>query len=161
LLAQRTDFSASFLSQVELGQSSPSLASLQRICAALDVELSELLREPAKQKGIPVLRRGDREALRSEWSKAAAESLLPQGKDDRLSVILLTLDAGGRTGAMPRRSATRDFAYCVRGRVALATGEMRHQLGPGDSVLLEHPGAFSWENLGQSRAEVLLVSARF
>ena len=36
LVTRPTDFSASFLSQVELGQSSPSLASLQRICADRD-----------------------------------------------------------------------------------------------------------------------------
>jgi XRE family transcriptional regulator, regulator of sulfur utilization len=159
-LAQKTGFSPSFLSQVELGQSSPSLASLQRICAALDIEMTTLLQEPSMSHGAPVLRRSERESLRSEWSRASAESLLPPGADERLTAMLVTLDPGGRTGSIPRRRGSRDFAYCARGRVALMIGEQRHQLGPGDSVLIEDTSAVSWENTGRSRAEVLLVSAR-
>lgn len=159
-LAQKTGFSPSFLSQVELGQSSPSLASLQRICAALEIEMTDLLQEPARSHDAPVLRRSERESLRSEWSRASAESLVPPGTDERLTAMLFTLDPGGRTGSIPRRRGSRDFAYCARGRVALRIDEQRHELGPGDSVLIEDSSTVSWENMGRSRAEVLLVSAR-
>jgi XRE family transcriptional regulator, regulator of sulfur utilization len=158
-LAQRTGFSPSFVSQVELGQTSPSLASLQRICDALHLELSELLREPERPRATPVLRRRDRESLRSEWSKATAASLVPSGSDDRFSALLLTLDPGGRTGAISRRRGALEFAYCIRGRVTLILGEERHEMASGDSALLQHPTA-SWDNTGRTHAEVLVVSAR-
>lgn len=159
-LAERTGFSASFLSQVELGQTSPSLSSLQRISAALDVELVDLLRDASAPRTAPVLRRNERQLIRSEWSRAAAESVLPDGAGDHLRAMLLTLDAGGRTGRIERRRGSREFAYCVRGRVGLIIDGERHELDEGDSVLLDDMPATAWENRGEGRAEILLVSAR-
>jgi XRE family transcriptional regulator, regulator of sulfur utilization len=158
-LAQRSGFSASFLSQVELGQSSPSLASLQRICDALDLDLPDLLRDPKKKRTNPVVRRTERESVRSEWSKASADSLLPDGGDDRLSVLLLTIDPAGRTGTLPMRRGVREFAHCIKGRVVLTLGTEKHELLAGDSVLVAQANA-SWENRGRHRAEVLVVSVR-
>lgn len=51
-LARRVDVSASFLSQVEQGKCQPSLETLNRISAALEVKVDYLLREeekPAKE----------------------------------------------------------------------------------------------------------------
>jgi XRE family transcriptional regulator, regulator of sulfur utilization len=158
-LAERSGFSASFLSQVELGQSSPSLASLQRITDALDLDLAELLRRPQDRPPAPIVRRSERQSLRSEWSRASAESLLPDGSDERFSAWLLTLDPGGRTGTIERRRGARELAYCVRGRVALTLGGARHELGPGDSAVLGQSAA-AWENIGKLRAEIMIVSAK-
>lgn len=158
-LALRTGFSASFLSQVELGQSSPSLASLRRICDALDVDLPELLRDPKRKRISPVVRRAERDSLRSEWSKASAESLLPNGGDHRFSALLVTLDPRGRTGAWPRRKGTADFAYCIRGHVLLRLGQDSYELSAGDSAVIDQADA-SWENRGRGRAEVIVFSAR-
>ena len=41
-LARRTGFSKSFLSQIENGKNSPSIASLKKITHALDVSIGEL-----------------------------------------------------------------------------------------------------------------------
>src|SRR5688572_14993254 len=92
-LAEKTGFSASFLSQIELGQASPSLGSLQRIADALGVTVAGLV---ANEGGAGVvLRKSARKAHRSEWSKATLESLLPAGADEKLQAILIRLDAGG------------------------------------------------------------------
>lgn len=157
-LAQRTGFSPSFLSQVELGQSSPSLASLQRICDALKVDLPDLLKTDTK-RASPVMRRAEREAVRSEWSKASAASLLPDGSDERFGALLLSIDPGGKTGAWPTRRGTKEVAYCVRGRVHLTLDDADYELSSGDSALIDSANA-SWENRGRARAEVLIVSAR-
>jgi XRE family transcriptional regulator, regulator of sulfur utilization len=158
-LAQRTGFSPSFLSQVELGQSSPSLSSLQRICDALEVELSELLRDKRRVRSSPIVRRGDRGAVRSEWSQASAESLTPTNGDDGFTALLLSIDPGGRTGMLPTRASGREFAYCIKGKVRLTLGDERHELTAGDSVVIVARDA-SWENRGRGSAEVLVVAAR-
>jgi quercetin dioxygenase-like cupin family protein len=144
---------------VELGQSSPSLASLQRICDALDVDLPDLLRDPKRGRAAPVVRKADRASVRSEWSRASAESLLPNGGDDHFTALLLTIDPGGRTGTLPVRRGVRELAYCIRGKVELTLGKERHQLSAGDSVVIERANA-SWENRGRGRAEVLVISTR-
>jgi transcriptional regulator with XRE-family HTH domain len=159
-LAQRTGFSPSFLSQVELGQSSPSLASLQRIADALTISLADLL--ATTTKGATILRRSRREAVRSEWSKASLEPLVPAGTDDRLSASLVRVDPGGKTGSVKYGAEERFFAYCVRGTINLriGTSDEPQKVEAGDSILLEGPPSVSWENRSKKAAELFIVTVR-
>jgi transcriptional regulator with XRE-family HTH domain len=47
---EQTGFSASFLSQVENGQASPSIASMERIAAALGVTLAQFFHHAEEHK---------------------------------------------------------------------------------------------------------------
>ena len=60
-IAQRSGLSESFLSQVERGRSSASIASLRRIANALGVSMADLF-EPNDLPGPRVLRRDERPA---------------------------------------------------------------------------------------------------
>src|SRR5688572_33407883 len=73
-LAERTGFSASFLSQVENGQASPSISSMERIATALGVSLGEFF-QTAETNPLPVVRADARAVLNSGWSKAQLEAL--------------------------------------------------------------------------------------
>jgi len=55
-LSELTGLSSSFLSQVERGATTPSIASLYRICSALEIPISQVLLEPRTQ--VAVVRRG-------------------------------------------------------------------------------------------------------
>ncbi len=155
-LAAKTGFSASFLSQVELGQVSPSIASLDQIAGALGVTFASLLSPPRTVSGPILQRRGARE-LRSEWSRATAHSLLPEGSDDRVGVVLVALEPKGRTGKTPEPHGGKELAVCIRGRPALLINDQRHELGPGDSIFYDAAQPMLWRNDGARPAEVLLV----
>lgn len=160
-LGELTGFSASFLSQVELGQATPSLGSLKRIADALELSMSSLLAGEREQ--LPVLRRSRRAAVRSEWSKATMESLIPASFDEQLGALLLRLDARGRSGATQYPVGRRILAYCLEGRVALVfakAGRDPFELERGDSVVLDGPESMSWENRSQEPAHVLVVVGR-
>ena len=159
-LGEQTGFSASFLSQVELGQTTPSLGSLQRIADALEVSLTSLLAgEPER---LPVLRRSNRASVRSEWSKATMESLIPSNFDEQLGAVLLQLDAEGRSGATQYAAGRRILAYCLVGNATLVFTEGRDPIAlePGDSVVLDGPDSMSWENRSQGPVHVLVVVVR-
>jgi XRE family transcriptional regulator, regulator of sulfur utilization len=49
-LAEQTDFSVSFLSQIENGQSSPSISSMEKIAHALGVSLGQFFLSANQQK---------------------------------------------------------------------------------------------------------------
>src|SRR5690242_10654760 len=61
-VADRAGVSESFLSQVERGKSSASIASLRRIAGALGVNVADLF-EPSGLPAPRVLRRGERPSL--------------------------------------------------------------------------------------------------
>lgn len=159
-LAKLTGFSASFLSQAERDEVSPSLGSLQRICAALAIDLPDLLREPARAGRGPIVRRTERGALRSEWSKASAEPIVTADPARPITATLLTLDRGGRTGAILRPAGSSGFAYCLHGSVTVTLDGTAHRITAGDCVLLDDTSGAAWENAGRSKAQVLWVSTR-
>lgn len=162
LLSEKSGYSASFHSQVELGQSSPSLGSLEKIGAALDLSLAELVAgdEPAQS---PVLRHARRDGVRSEWSKAFIESLLPQGPDERLEAFLLKLDREGKTGTRNIGAKTVLLAYVTTGpgQLVLSAPDEQIEMQSGDSLSLEGPRGISWENTGTESIEVLLLTFRY
>ena len=58
-LAERSDVSAPMLSQVERGDTSPTLSVAKKIAAGLDLTLSQLLRLD-EDRHVVVVRAGDR-----------------------------------------------------------------------------------------------------
>jgi transcriptional regulator with XRE-family HTH domain len=162
-LGEKTGFSASFLSQVELGQTAPSLGSLQRITDALGLTVASVLgpeRTTAPAAG-GVVRRSSRGSLRSEWSKATVESLVQPEADEKLQAVLLRLEAGGRTGATTYARGRRLFAYCTSGAAMLVLVEPSEELNvqAGDSVVVEGPRTVAWENRESTPAEIVVVTA--
>lgn len=159
-LGKSTGFSASFLSQVELGQASPSLASLQRIAGALGLSASALL--AVHDEPTSILKKSKRATVRSEWSRATVESLVPGGSDDRLQAVLVRLGRKGRTGTTGYSRGQRLLAYCVSGSAVLVLGEPAEELSveAGDSVVIDGPRTLAWQSAKTEKAELLVVTVR-
>lgn len=159
-LGERTGFSASFLSQVELGQSSPSLASLEKIAGALDLSLSRVITEEAEPSAL--LRKAQRGGIRSEWSKAYVESLVPVGWDEQFEALLLRIEAGGRTGERRVGAGSKLFAYITSGRARLTLSQPVEELvlEQGDSVAIDGPRGACWETHDDETSEIVVVTAR-
>jgi transcriptional regulator with XRE-family HTH domain len=159
-LAEQSGFSASFLSQVELDQASPSLASLGRLAQALGVSLASLVADADDTAGANVMRAGERKRLRSEWSKATVASLLPGGADIGTTVMLIEMDAGGRSGNPGSHQAGRELAYCVKGQVRLQLGDEEVRLSEGDCASYDVAAGPKWTNAGRGRCQLLIVGMR-
>ena len=75
-LATKTGFSPSLISQVENGQVTPSIASLERIAMALGVSLGKFFAEP-DARAVGLVRASARQKLTSTWSPVSIEALGP------------------------------------------------------------------------------------
>lgn len=157
-LAVQTGFSASFISQVEHGQVSPSIGSMQKIAEALGVSLGEFFATAAPADGGLVVRAGERQALSSAWSRAEIETLSSGRPTARLQAMLVTLASGGRSGKHPHPYRHEEFAYVLRGSVVLQLGTQTYTLKRGDSVTIPPRQSRRWENQA-SRAACILVVA--
>ena len=108
-LAAQAGFSASFMSQVENGQVSPSIASLEKIAGELGVSLADLFE--ASQTPTPAVVRGDaRPGFTSMWSKARVELLTPSGERRAVAAVAVSLTPGGASGKHPSNHPTDQFA---------------------------------------------------
>ena len=103
-LADRSGVSAPMLSQVERGETSPTLAVAARIASGLELTLSQLLRLD-EGATVAIVRAGDRRPGTSDpRSGHQAEILTPPLPGQRAELSRHVL-AGGREDRRPRRPA--------------------------------------------------------
>jgi transcriptional regulator with XRE-family HTH domain len=157
-LAERTGFSASFISQVENGQASPSISSLEKIAAALGVTLGQFF-NAAEAQAPAVVRASERLTMKAEWSKADLEAL-GGNPGARLEPVVVILHAGGSSGKHARPVTQEQFALVLEGEVVLALGEEEQVLQPGDAVTIRPGTPRAWRNETTSDARVLVVTLR-
>jgi transcriptional regulator with XRE-family HTH domain len=157
-LAGATDFSPSFLSQLEHGEVSPSISSMERIANTLGVTLGEFFSSLGSSEGGIVVRAADRVLLQSQWSQATLEALSPMNRGRLIEPLLITLEPGGRSGKHPTAQAREEFAYVLEGEVELTLGPDTFRLGAGDAATILRGEVRHWANSGSKRAHVLVVS---
>jgi transcriptional regulator with XRE-family HTH domain len=159
-LAGQTGFSPSFMSQVENGQVSPSISSMEKIATALGVTMGEFFAAAAQGEGGVIVRAADRAAIGSWWSSAEIEALSPMTTGHSLEPVLITLKPGGRSGKHPYPHPREEFGFVLEGQVSLTLGPEKHILGAGDSVMILPRELRLWENPTPVHARVLIVSIR-
>jgi transcriptional regulator with XRE-family HTH domain len=133
-LAQQVDLTASFLSQIERDQSSPSLESLRKISAALNVPIFYFLAESNGKS--PVVRRDQRLQLNRSDSNLVFELLTPD-LSHRMEAFLYEQEPGGGNFAQPLRQYTEQFIYVLRGQLEVQLEENFFYLDSGDTIYFE------------------------
>ena len=173
-LAERSGVSAPMLSQVERGETSPTLAVAARIADGLDLRLSQLLRldegvsvnivRAAERRGggsVTIVRAGERRGGGSARSGHTFEVLTPPLPGQRAEVSRHLLAAGARTGGpgdSPMHEAgSREVAVVEDGAVVLDIDGERHELQSGDTVTFDADLPHHFENPGPAPAAILAV----
>jgi transcriptional regulator with XRE-family HTH domain len=157
-MAEQSGFSASFISQVENGLASPSISSLEKIAAALDVTLVELFQ--TGQAGMSTVVRADnRPLLESEWSKADIEALADPHAS-RLEPVLISLRPEGSSGNRPHPLRRDQFAFIICGEVTIDLDGLEQRLSSGDAVTIPAEKPYRWVNHSTEPVKILVVSNR-
>ena len=156
-LATKTGFSPSLISQVENGQVTPSIASLERIAMALGVSLGKFFAEP-DARAVGLVRASGRQKLTSTWSPVSIEALGPMDGSGRLEPVMITMAPGGRSGKYPVARSGEKFALIFEGEVTLTLGDEVFVLRKGDTITFTPTTLYQWENIGVGPAQVVIVS---
>jgi transcriptional regulator with XRE-family HTH domain len=157
-LAERTRVSPPMLSQVERGETSPTLAVAERIAAGLDLSLSQLLR--LDEGGhLVVVRRG--RGRKRRRGGHAVEELTPPLPGQRADLSRHRLEPGAATGGAGdppmHEPGSRETAVVIAGAVELLVDGQRHDLRAGDSVTFDADLPHRFSNDGEEPAELLAV----
>jgi XRE family transcriptional regulator, regulator of sulfur utilization len=157
-LAARAGLSMSFVSQVENGVVSPSVASLEKICHALGATLADCFAAASEAEGGLIVRRTERVQISAAWSQAQVEALAP-ATGSRLGPLLVTLDPGGSSTHEPCHHSAEEFIFVLMGRPTLTLGPEEHELNASDAVTIRARERRRWENRTSSVVKILCVSA--
>jgi len=159
-LGERAGVSAPMLSQVERGETSPTLAVAAKIATGLELTLSQLLRLDEGEH-VAVSRAGGRRVL--ERGGHRIEELTPPLPGQRADVSLHTLDAGATTGGRDdppmHEPGSRETAVVLAGTLSLVVEGTRHELNEGDSVTFDADLPHHFENEGEETTRFLAVIA--
>ena len=154
-IAEQAQVSESFLSQLERGRSSASVATLQRLADALGIEISDLF----ANDGLPkprVLRREAREPI--VWGHLGRKMLLTPKPFHALEVLAAEFEPGGSTGDEPyTHGDSEELLLVIQGRVHVQLGTEVYDLRAGDSVHYRSSTPHRVSNPGREAAEVLFV----
>ena len=157
-LADRSGVSAQMLSQVERGETSPTLAVATKIAAGLELTLSQLLRLDEGQH-VAVSRAAERRSSRRGGHMI--EELTPPLPGQRADVSLHVLDPGATTGGAAdppmHEPGSRETAVVLAGDLALVIEGERHELHQGDSVTFDADLPHHFENEGEEPTGFIAV----
>lgn len=159
-LAERSGVSAPMLSQVERGETSPTLAVAEKIATGLELTLSQLLRLDEGEH-VVISRAGQRR--RYERGGHRFEELTPPLPGQRADVSLHTLAPGATTGGPDdppmHEPGSRETTVVLEGTLALFVEGARHDLSSGDSVTFDADLPHHFENEGEEHTRFLAVIA--
>jgi transcriptional regulator with XRE-family HTH domain len=159
-LADRSGVSAQMLSQVERGETSPTLAVAAKIAAGLELTLSQLLRLDEGQH-VAVSRAAERRS--SRHGGHVIEELTPPLPGQRADVSLHVLDPGATTGGASdppmHEPGSRETAVVLAGELALVLEGTRTELQEGDSVTFDADLPHHFENEGNDPTRFIAVIA--
>jgi transcriptional regulator with XRE-family HTH domain len=162
-LAERSGVSAPMLSQVERGETSPTLAVAGKIARGLDLRLSQLLR--LDEGGAVTITRaaaprptgGDPRASHHYEVLTAA---LPGQRAELSRHVLGPAGATGTPDDPPMHEpGTRETVLVEAGRLVLHCDGAAHELGEGDCATFDADLSHHFTNPGPGEARFLAVTS--
>jgi XRE family transcriptional regulator, regulator of sulfur utilization len=160
-LSERSGVSAPMLSQVERGETSPTVAVAERIAAGLDLRLSQLLRLDEGGGAVAIVRAQERRKGPGGTKGHRYELLTPPLPGLRSELSRHELVPGARTGGAGdppmHEPGSRETAVVERGAVVLVCDGERHDLAEGDCVTFDADLPHHFENPGPGPAALLAV----
>jgi transcriptional regulator with XRE-family HTH domain len=162
-LAQRSGVSAPMLSQVERGETSPTLTVAARIAAGLELRLSQLLRLD-EDGAVTIVRSGERSRGGNKRRGHSFEVMTSAQPGQRAELSRHTLAPGGATGAADgegggplHEPGSRETALVEHGSVVLVCDGQRYELSEGDCVTFDADLPHHFENPTAADAAFLAV----
>jgi transcriptional regulator with XRE-family HTH domain len=162
-LAERSGVSAPMLSQVERGETSPTLTVAARIASGLDLRLSQLLRLD-EGGSVTIVKASERGGGGNVRRGHRFEVMTAAQPGQRSELSRHTLAPGGATGAPDdppmHEPGSRETALVEHGAVALVCDGQRYELAEGDCVTFDADLPHHFENpTGAEAAFLAVVSA--
>jgi transcriptional regulator with XRE-family HTH domain len=159
-LAARSGVSAPMLSQVERGETSPTLTVAARVAAGLDLRLSQFLRLD-EGSSVTIVRASQRQRGGNTRRGHRFEVLTAGQPGQRAELSLHTLSPGSATGAVDdppmHEPGSRETALVEHGAVTLLCDGQRYELSEGDCVTFDADLPHHFENPTDEGASFLAV----
>jgi transcriptional regulator with XRE-family HTH domain len=155
-LAKHARVTPGFISQLEYSQTVPSLQTLERVAAVLDVSLTYFLLEESRQPQI--MRQRQRQLIHAghDGSRLWLLSPLPP---QHLELALLELPCGAVSWSTTHSHEGQQCHLVLQGTVRADYEDNTYRLEEGDSILWDATMPYRLENIGNNDVRILIAMA--
>ena len=150
--AEISGLSIGFISQVERGQTDPSLSSLKKLAGALGVKLGDLFDQDTAAHVL--VKSGEGNILRID--SAVYCELLATSLSKAMEPMIKYISPGGESGLVDPH-AGEEFIWIIEGTLQLMLGDTTYLLQKGDSVYFQSNQTHAWKNPGKELCRAMWV----
>lgn len=154
-LADQSGVSVNTLSLIENGKSSPSVSTLQKISAALQVPMIAFFLPNQIDQKVIYTKTGRRK--QAVFEHGVLEDLGAGLSDGALEPFIVTLEPQANSGPDAIVHTGYEFVFCLAGRIAYLIENQRYILDPGDSLFFESHLPHCWQNLAAEPSKKILI----
>lgn len=154
-LAQRSEVTKGYISQLERDLTSPSVETLSNVLEALGSSMSEFFEETHDEQ--IVFKKEDyfegyydKLGLKMEW-------IVPNAQKNAMEPILFSFEADGETKDYTPFEG-EEFGYVLEGQICLFLGEKKHILKEGETFYLTANQPRKIKNESKKQAKLLWIS---
>ena len=149
-LANRSELTKGFLSQVERNLTSPSIATLEDILEALGTSLGEFFSDDRDERVVFTAN----DYFINEQEAYDISYIVPNAQKNCMEPILIRLHPGCESETYGPYEA-EEFGYVLQGKVELHYGKAQYMLKKGQTFYLKGDREHYLKNAGESEAKVL------
>jgi transcriptional regulator with XRE-family HTH domain len=153
-VARLSGVSRSMVSQIERGESSPTVATLWNLTRALGVDFAGLV-TPRPGPAVTVTRAADAPVIEGRGQGCRIRILSPPEAAGRHEVYDLTFARGGALISRAHAAGCREHLTVIEGTVDVTSGEDTARLNPGDTA--RYPADRAHAIRAEAGARALLI----
>ncbi len=154
-LADRSELSKGFISQIERDLTSPSIATLVDILQCLGSNLKDFFNESVEEK--IVFRKDDIFIKENTDLKHEIRWIVPDSQKNRMEPILISLDEGGSSEPDDPHEG-EEYGYVLSGSIYIHLASRKYKAKKDESFYFKPNCVHYISNSGKTEAKVLWVS---
>lgn len=154
-LADRSELSKGFISQLERNLTSPSIGTLLDIIQCLGTTPAEFFADDEPEQ--IVFKKEDYFTKIDEESHAKIEWVIPNAQKNLMEPVRITLSPGGKSMEL-KPSEAEEFGYVLKGTIRIVYGTKSYLVKAGESFYLKSLKRHHIEACGTREAVFIWVS---
>ena len=152
-LANRSELTKGFLSQLERDLTSPNISALENILEALGTNLADFFQSSTEEQIVF----HTQDFFVNEQDDLVTEYIIPNAQKNQMEPLLLTLKPGAKSQDVKAHEG-EEFGYVLKGSVVLVVGNKRLKVKSKETLYITGKEGHYFENVSSADAKVLWVS---
>lgn len=146
-LAEKSEISASMISQIENGKVVPTVIVMWKIANALNVSVGYFFEEEGQLRN-PVVKKDDRKKIVIGKSSRTYEMLTPD-QQGKIEFLMITIRADEEKARDFVAHEGEECGYVLKGKMKITVGDQTFLIGEGDSITFQSTIPHKYDNVGE------------